>query len=466
MTLKKTRRTFRPMLEALEDRLVPTTTYTWTGTNSSDWTDPGNWTSALGTAYPNGATDEAKFTGGGAHTAIYEDGAGTVSGTLGELTVGGADIISLRHDVTITQRFTMSAGTINFDDCAYTLKINTGSILNNNNWTGGTIGQNDASATLQVTGSSVLDVQNTDGTPDLAVPLFIDGGTSELLSAVRILGTSLAMPTSSVVTITLDSANSKLIFSGVPSTGVYTVGPTDQTSGDYVDVVNGTVVFSFRNCDYQLNLPVYNDNGVFQVNEGATVEIAYKDSHTNNVSYYQPNTNANNPEFYLGTAAQTGNPAKITLDEGADFSAGTFYVYGSGGSAQNEIYGGTTAITDVSWDGCTVDFDQSNTQLYVGGYKLNIAGATTVNMTINHGSATSPSIEVAVVVAIAGGDNTTLDISTTGTCTPPKTWTKLIYSDTAGDATGNFRNLTVPAGTNWSLTLDGTNTQWDLKRTS
>src|SRR4051812_24751273 len=47
------------LLEQLEDRVVPATTYSWTGASSTNWSDPGNW--SVGVGYPQFPGDKAQF---------------------------------------------------------------------------------------------------------------------------------------------------------------------------------------------------------------------------------------------------------------------------------------------------------------------------------------------------------------------------------------------------------------------
>src|SRR5581483_1608515 len=73
-------------VEDLEERCVPTTTYTWTGASSTAWENSGNWSGNPG-HYP-----------GDSGTSAISDIAVTASGTNGPPTISTANIKILQLD--------------------------------------------------------------------------------------------------------------------------------------------------------------------------------------------------------------------------------------------------------------------------------------------------------------------------------------------------------------------------------
>lgn len=155
---RQSRIQFRPVLEILETRLVPTT-YTWTGDGiTSNWSDGQNWRHLVdglpvAGAPPSGS--DISFGGAGANgnldctvdAAALPAQGGVGEGTLNRFEiVGYTGTITLGRDLRVTDRFEQHRGTLTGP---YSLTI-----LNRGVWDGGIQGGDS-------TASSVLNVQGS-----------------------------------------------------------------------------------------------------------------------------------------------------------------------------------------------------------------------------------------------------------------------------------------------------------------
>jgi hypothetical protein len=206
------KKTTRLMLEALEDRCVPSTTCVWGGA-SGDWSRDANW---QGGAAP-GLNDSASFpsTNGGAYT-VNVDVASTCAGMQindGNLTLKLSAPLTLKGSADATANgcgnFSMNTGVISPQANADGLTLdNIGGQYDHGGgsyWKGGTIGNaTTLGATLLVKNNSLLYVApSSSGSVSFTGIVQVAGQTASDTSTVNVSGT---MNTNAGCKITVGSA--------------------------------------------------------------------------------------------------------------------------------------------------------------------------------------------------------------------------------------------------------------------